>query len=168
MADFYQYAPLLWKLEGGWSDRKSDRGGATMRGVTLATFREFYGSHKTKDDLKNISDNQWLIIMHSYWDRCKGDMIVNQSVADIFVDWHINSGISGIRAYQRAAGLKVDGIVGKNTLASLNAPDSEQVFNRIRSARESYFRKLVLNDGGQKVNLNGWLNRLRHFGYKKG
>ncbi|MEQ9245176.1 MAG: glycosyl hydrolase 108 family protein, partial [Nitratireductor sp.] len=38
--------------EGGWSDHKDDPGGATMRGVTLRTFRRFKPG-ASKRDLRN-------------------------------------------------------------------------------------------------------------------
>lgn len=37
--NFQRALSLVLKHEGGWADHPSDPGGATMRGVTLATFR---------------------------------------------------------------------------------------------------------------------------------
>ncbi len=165
MADFDKYVPLLQQLEGGWSDRESDRGGATMCGVTLTTFRRYYGQNRTKEDLHKISLEQWMFIMRDYWNQCKADQIVNQSIAEIFVDWNINSGISGIRTFQRLFGLKDDGIVGKNTLAALNGQDPEEIFARIYEARKNFYRKIVMRAPDQGVNLAGWFNRLKHFKY---
>ena len=45
------------KSEGLWSDNPLDSGGATMKGITLAVFKEWKrNQYLTKDDLKNISD----------------------------------------------------------------------------------------------------------------
>ena len=33
--------------EGGWADHPEDPGGATMKGVTLITFRRHFGEKKT-------------------------------------------------------------------------------------------------------------------------
>lgn len=168
MADFNLYAPKLRRLEGGFVNDPSDRGGATMAGVTLNTYRRYYGESKTVNDLKNISNAEWNHIMKTgYWDMVKGDQIENQSIAEIFADWAVNSGISGIRAFQRAQGLKADGIVGPRTLAVLNSPNEEVIFNRIKSARESYYRKLAMVDPTQNKFLRGWLNRLNNFQYVK-
>ncbi len=82
-----------------------------------------------------------------------------------FVDWNINSGISGIRTFQRLFGLKDDGIVGKNTLAALNGQDPEEIFARIYEARKNFYRKIVMRAPDQGVNLAGWFNRLKHFKY---
>lgn len=164
MADFNHYAPLLRSLEGGFVADPDDRGGATMCGVTLSTYRRYFGEGRTVDDLRNITPSEWTYIMKSgYWDLVRADEIHNQSIAEIFVDWVVNSGVAGIRAFQRAAGLKVDGIVGNRTLAVLNSPNEEVIFNRVQSVRESFYRKIVLNDARQGKFLNGWLRRLRTF-----
>ena len=63
MANFYDFAPLLHSLEKGISNRASDRGGFTVDGVTLTTFRQFYGQDKTEDDLRNMTRSQWRHIM---------------------------------------------------------------------------------------------------------
>ena len=108
MADFQKYAPKLSKLEGGFSNRKADRGGPTNRGVTLRTFREFYGSDKTVEDLRNMTDEQWTHIMKSgYWDKCKADEIKSQSVAEFFSDWCVNSGTGMIRKIQFLLGVRI-------------------------------------------------------------
>lgn len=165
MADFDRYAPTLRKWEGGWSDNPNDKGGATMCGVTLATFRQFYGSHRTKEDLHCIAPEQWTHIMKSYWDRCRADDIRNQSIAEILVDWHINAGVNGIKAFQRACGLDADGIIGAKSLAVLNSPNSEVVFNRIKQAREDYYRRIAHDNPWQNVFLTGWLYRTKSFSF---
>jgi len=58
MAEFGIYAPLLRKLEGGFVNDPQDAGGATNAGVTLNTFRAYYGQDRTIEDLKNISNTQ--------------------------------------------------------------------------------------------------------------
>ena len=45
------------KSEGGWSDNPKDPGGATMKGITLAVYREWKRNpHITKDELRVIPD----------------------------------------------------------------------------------------------------------------
>lgn len=163
MANFEKYAPLLRRFEGGFVNDPSDKGGATMAGVTIKTYRAYFGASKTVEDLKNISDAEWRYIMKRYWDACQGDSIVNQSVAEIFVDWYVNAGGSAVRKFQYAFGLKSDGIVGRKTLAALNDPDARTTFNRIKSARESYYRKLVITTPSNSKFLKGWLNRVAAF-----
>ena len=169
MADFEKYIPRLFKAEGklgNTTNHKSDKGGWTNAGITLKTFRSFYGQTKTVADLRNMTYDQWHHIMKSYWDTCKADKIQNQSIAEIVVDWNINSGISGRKGTQKAIGTDADGIFGPKTLAALNAQPQKCVFCKIIEARKVFFYELVINDETQKDNLDGWLNRLKKFRYE--
>lgn len=145
--------------------KKSDLGGPTLVGVTLTTFQEWrVGKGKpkpTEADLARLNYEEWLEILKSlFWNRCKGDQIRNQSVANMFVDWVWHSGPLMIRKVQNIFSLVQDGIVGPKTLGALNAAPARTVFNRIKAAREQYYRKIVANRPSQAVNLKGWMNRL--------
>lgn len=166
MASFDLYAPLLRELEGGFVDHPADEGGPTKAGVTLAAFRATFGQDKTVNDLKNMTDAQWKKIMRIYWDACSADKITSQAVANIVVDWNINSGISGRRGVQNTFGLAADGIFGPKTLAALNKEPHRCVFCKIKTAREQFYHNLVEKKPSQKVFLKGWLNRLNRFSYE--
>ena len=162
MANFYEFAPLLHSLEKGVADHKEDKGGFTVDGVTLSTFRRFYGADKTESDLRNISSFQWNNIMKSgYWDKCKADQIDNQKIAEIITDWCVNSGTDRIRNVQTILGVKPDGCVGPVTLGAINGGDADDLYRRIMTARRGWFERIVRNDPRQKVNLRGWMNRLK-------
>ncbi|RVB39026.1 hypothetical protein EN902_14635, partial [Mesorhizobium sp. M7A.F.Ca.CA.001.16.1.1] len=53
--NFARALALVLKSEGGWSDNPADPGGATMKGVTLASFRRYVKADATKADLRAIS-----------------------------------------------------------------------------------------------------------------
>lgn len=163
MADFRHYIPTLKKWEGGFVDHPSDPGGATNCGVTLATYRQFYGKNKTVEDLKRMPSWQWETIMRTYWNRCKADQIESQSIAELFVDWHINAGVNAIKQVQKMFGITADGIVGPVTLRYLNTPNGRVIFQWMQERREQYYINLVKNDPKKRVFLNGWLNRTRSF-----
>ena len=167
MADFYQYIPTLKKWEGGLVCHPKDPGSWTNCGVTLATFRQFYGKDKTVDDLKKMTSYQWEAIMRTYWNRCRGDQIESQSIAEIFVDWHINAGVNAIKQVQKLFCITQDGLVGPVTLKYLNSPNREIIFNRIKDAREQYYYTLVRKNRSLAVFLNGWLNRTRSFKFER-
>lgn len=166
MARWIKYMPTLMEHEGGYCNRPNDKGGPTNMGVTLATFRRWYGADRTIADLKAITDCQWCKIMRSYWDNVKGDQIQNQSIAEIFADWHVNAGVNAIKQVQKLFGIKQDGIVGPITLGYLNSPNSEAIFYRIQDQRIAYYTRLAQADPSQQGNLNGWLKRTRSFKYK--
>lgn len=168
MANFDTYAPKLKKWEGGWSDNPADAGGATMMGVTLATYRSYYGSWRTKQDLYRITDTQWTLIMKTgYWDKCRADEIQNQSVAELLVDWCVNAGTkTPVKALQRVLNCTADGIVGKNTLRALNGGKSAEIHQRLLTARIQFYYDLVDKKPSNKVFLRGWLNRCYDFIYE--
>jgi lysozyme family protein len=167
MADFAKYAPKLIALEGGYSWHPEDQGGPTCQGVTLATYRQYYGADKTKEDLKNISYKEWCHIMKKgYWDKVKGDKIDNQSLAEIIADWCVNSGLAGVRKVQELLGCKPDGIVGPITLSLINAAEAELLHERIWKARQQFFINIVKRNPKQKVFMNGWMNRLNSFKFE--
>lgn len=170
MADFYKYVPLLSKLEGygKFTNDPTDKGGATMSGVTLATFRSIYGSHKTIDDLKAMTYDQWCYIMKSrYWDKVSCDRLSNQSIAELFADFAINSGATtAAKKVQAALGETDDGIVGPITLRAINNNHPVIIFNLIKAVRELHYRQIVDKDETQSKYLKGWINRLKQFSFK--
>ena len=154
--------PFILSWEGRYANLPHDKGGPTNKGVTLATFRSFYGSNKTIQDLKNITDEQWMHIFKTgFWDKWNADRISSQSIANLVVDWLYHSGKHGITKVQKVLGVKVDGIVGPKTLAALNSQDPQTLFQKIHSARESFMRSLY----NFKFYGKGFLNRLNSIGY---
>lgn len=87
MADAKLMIPYLKKWEGGYVNHPADNGGCTMTGITIKTYQQYYGKDKTCDDLKNITEEEWLTIFKKgYWDKMKADKIENQSLAQLCTD----------------------------------------------------------------------------------
>jgi len=166
MADFSRYAPKLKRLEGGFVNNPNDKGGATNCGVTLFTFRSFFGKDKTVDDLRRMTSSQWTKVMKSYWTTCKADEIRNQSVAEMIVDWHINAGRNPLKTIQEIIGTTPDGQFGPMTIGAINAMEQRCLHCKIRSARITYYENLVRKTPSQAVFLKGWLNRVNEFQYQ--
>lgn len=159
MADFKTALRTILQYEGGWSDNPKDRGGATMKGVTLATYRQFYGYGKTKEDLRRITDEELEHIYRvGYWDVIKGDYFANQSLATYILDWVVNAGTGKIRTIQECCGLLPDGKIGPKSLHVFNTK-AEWCFERIRERRIQFYNKIVENNPSQKVFLRSWLAR---------
>ena len=77
--------------EGGWADNPKDPGGATMRGITLATFRR-WKPKATKADLRAISDEMLQNIYRTdYWIPVRGDTLAPGVDLATF-DYSVNSG----------------------------------------------------------------------------
>ena len=154
--------PFILRWEGGFVDDPLDRGGATNKGITIGTFRNFYGKDATVEQLKNITDEQWLHIFKSgYWDKWKADEIENQSIADIVVDWAWASGtVTSIKQVQKILGVAVDGIVGNDTLTAINIAGQRSLFDKIRSMRIEFVENIVKRNPSQSRFLKGWKNRI--------
>lgn len=154
--------PFILRWEGGFVDDPLDRGGATNKGITIGTFRNFYGKDATVEQLKHITDEQWLHIFKSgYWDKWKADDIENQSIADIVVDWAWASGtVTSIKQVQKILGVAVDGIVGNDTLTAINIAGQRILFAKIHSRRIEFVENIVKRDPSQARFLKGWKNRI--------
>lgn len=138
-----------------------------MSGITLATYRQYFGSDKTIADLKAMPYSQWRYIMkRGYWDKACADSIKNQSVAELIVDFCVNSGVGMLKKIQSLVGVTADGIIGPKSLAAINGAPQMLLFNAIMAERRSKYYEIVANNYSQKVNLNGWLNRLKNFTFK--
>ena len=129
--------------EGGWADHPEDPGGATMKGVTLTTYRRHFGKDRSKDDLRNISDQELEQIYRSgYWSKCHCDELPTGVDYAVF-DAAVNSGPGrGAKWLQAAVGAKQDGGIGSNTLSRVEELDSIQVADSMCDRRLNFLRNL--------------------------
>lgn len=169
LENWKELAAFVLEREGGYCNRKADKGGPTNKGVTLTTYRSVFGQNKTIEDLKRITDAEWEYIFKKfYWDKCKADYIQDKSVAFILVDWGYNSGVkTAVTHLQRIVKTTADGIMGKQTLQAVNTRSPLPLFGALKQDRIAFYRAIVAKNPSQKVFLKGWLNRVNHFAYGK-
>ena len=117
---------LVLAHEGGWADHPKDPGGATMKGVTLATFRR-YRPGASKADLRNISDaDLQRIYRDGYWNVIRGDDLPSGLDFAVF-DYAVNSGPGrAAKHLQAVLGVPQDGKVGRIKVSL------ERAGNRVR------------------------------------
>ena len=129
--------------EGGWADHPKDPGGATMKGVTLATYRRHFGEDRSKDNLRNIADEELEQIYRSgYWGKCRCDELPTGVDYAVF-DAAVNSGPGrSAKWLQAAVGAKQDGGIGPNTLARVEEHDAIQVADTMCDRRLTFLRNL--------------------------
>lgn len=172
MAKIDILSPFILSFEGGFVNDPDDAGGATNKGVTIATWKK-QGYDKDGDgdidvdDLRKISDADAVnvILRPHYWNRWKADQIKSQSLANILVDWVWGSGVHGIKIPQRMLGVTQDGVVGPKTLAALNSKDPKAFFEEVRKEREAFFERICVARPTNRKFLKGWLRRLNSIGY---
>lgn len=131
------------KQEGGWSDHPSDPGGATMKGVTLATFRSFVNPKGTKSDLKKITDAQLeTVYRRQYWDKVHGAELTDGVDFAVF-DYAVNSGpVRAVKDLQKVVGVSQDGKVGPKTIAGIKAMGARNVINKLCDVRLAFLKRL--------------------------
>lgn len=129
--------------EGGWADHPRDPGGATMKGVTLLTYRRHYGEDRNKEDLRNISLSELRkIYKEGYWDKSRGDDLAAGIDYAVF-DASVNSGPRRAASWlQEAVGVMQDGVIGINTLAKINKSDPHKVIKTMCEVRINFLRNL--------------------------
>jgi len=144
--------------EGGWSDHPADPGGATMKGVTLATYREYKRNpHITKDELRNISDAELSdIYKKGYWDKCRCDDLPS-GIDYLVFDAAVNMGAGrSSKLLQESVGVTPDGGIGPITLAAVAAQDVNELIEKFSQEKEKFYRSLSTFETFGK----GWLNRV--------
>ncbi|MGO4558306.1 glycoside hydrolase family 108 protein [Mesorhizobium sp. 2RAF21] len=100
--NFLACLKTILPFEGLWSDHPRDPGGATMKGIILATFRRFY-PNATKADLRAISDADVSRIYRlEFWDKIGGDTLAAGVDLAVF-DAAVNSGPGRAKAWLKAS-----------------------------------------------------------------
>jgi lysozyme family protein len=155
--NFARALSCVLKDEGGWADDPHDPGGATMKGVTLATFRRYVEPTATKDDLRKITNAQLTnIYKRQYWNAVKGDDLPDGVDYAVF-DFAVNSGQARAAKYlQTIVGVTADGKIGPQTLAAVKATDSGAVINMLCDRRLDFLQGLPTWPRYK----NGWTDRV--------
>lgn len=144
------------KHEGGWSDHPKDPGGATMKGVTLATFRRYYPG-ATKEQLRAITTAQVeRIYADGYWSKVAGEALPF-GLDLVTFDYGVNSGPSrGVKALQAEIGVKVDGVAGAETVVRSASTDVKRAIQGVCARRMSFARGLSTWETFKR----GWSSRI--------
>jgi len=158
------FAPSLAHVlthEGGWADHPRDPGGATMKGVTLATYSDWLGRQATKAELRAISDEHLTSIYRTrFWDAVRADDLPSGLDYVVF-DMAVNSGPSrAARVLQSVVGVMPDGTIGPKTLATVAAHDPAALIAAFQRNRQHFLEALPTFDTFGK----GWTRRVAEAG----
>ena len=144
--------------EGLWSDNPADPGGATMKGITLNTYRSWKGNpHITKDELKAIPDQDVHdLYKQNYWDKIKGDDLPSGVDYAVF-DSAVNMGVGkASRLIQTAVGVTADGVIGNGTLEAIKNANQTDLIEKFSAEKQAFYQSLPTFGTFGK----GWLNRV--------
>lgn len=160
--NFARALPLVLKHEGGFSNHPSDLGGATNKGVTLATFRAYVKPGGTVADLKAITDEQVQTVYYRHYWAAVNAQALPSGVDYALFDFAVNSGPARAAKYLQAIlGVEQDGRVGPKTIAAAKAKDARAVINGLCDARLAFLKRIT---SGGKLLWNtfgkGWDRRV--------
>ena len=127
----------LMKNEGGYSNHPSDNGGETMYGITKSVARE----NGYTGDMKNLPISLAKSIAKSkYWSPYQCDQMPPLLAFQI-MDAAYNGGRPA-HWLQQALGVKVDGIIGANTIKAVRSMDQDLIIRRFDGYRLRYLSSL--------------------------
>jgi len=173
------------KHEGYYANVKGDRGGETYMGIArnlhpdwkgweyIDAYKETYGKIPWNKHI-DIPDLNCMVkdfYCHTFYEKFKIDGILHGSLQEIIFDWCVNSGHWGARGVQRVLNqffdedLKIDGIIGKQTLATINGCKPRELFDAIKKARIRYYYTISKRGKNYKF-LTGWLRRIGSIEYE--
>lgn len=163
------------KIEGGWADDPADRGGKTNRGVTEATWINYWRSRSMTPPctIRNATEAQTKQVLHDeYWIKSKCDKVGEVSSAYLaahLFDACVHHGQQrGQMLLQQAlnylgAALAVDGIIGTLTIASVREYSRnyhDALIASLLFQRAQYFDSIFRSNPSQLVYRRGWFRRL--------
>jgi lysozyme family protein len=152
MLSFHQQKEIINRViarEGGYVNHPNDPGGETNYGISKRSYPNLNIKTLTKEQAEDI-------YLRDYLRRYGIDRFDSVLSAEWVMDWVVHSGPYAIRTLQKELGLKVDGVIGPQTINAVNALEDPKDILRWRArfmARITRYPFMV-----------GWLNRLFELG----
>jgi lysozyme family protein len=147
-----RFIGLVEKLmdhEGGYVDNSHDPGGCTNIGITLTTLREWrHDMGLTCDDVRALTRaDARAIYFAKYWNALRCDDLPPGLDYEVF-DFGVNAGVSrSAKTLQtlladRDPSLKVDGVIGPQTIAALAKASPRALVDEFHAARMAFYQSL--------------------------
>lgn len=147
-------------LEDGYVDHPLDKGGPTKWGISSKSYPYMNIKDLSVDQAKGI-------YKRDYWNKLSLDEVHDYKVAGEIFDTGVNMGIETAGKITQTAlnylgsKLKVDGIIGKVTLRTLNKyPYPRDLLKTLNGVQFVQYLDIVKGDPTQKVFARGWLKRV--------
>jgi lysozyme family protein len=166
---FLKFIEEILDIEGGYSNRKNDRGGKTRYGITEKTAR-LYGYKGKMSELPLETAIEIYKVL--YWENTKIYHINDDNLAFECFDNAINMGsYKAVKVLQQAFNiinfndrygkdLKVDGQLGPLTLGRINThPEPVRILKLINGFQAKHYIELALKYKSQRSNIWGWINK---------
>lgn len=146
--NFRSAVEIVLMHEGGYVKHPKDPGGETNYGISKRAY--------PTADIKDLTRDGAIAIYHrDFWTPLKCDSLPF-GVALVLFDFGVNAGKgAAVKAIQRAANARPDGVLGPATIAAINAMHKNAVIEALTTERILYYTKL--NNWGTFG--KGWLRR---------
>ena len=149
----------------GWptyTDHPDDRGGPTKGGITLITLRSWRGQTLLGEkSLKELKHSEAISILYKRYVECNGiDKLPNNPLKYQVIDNAVLSGpYLSVIDLQRTVGSSDDGIIGPQTLESIDKYGDESASRHLAVERSLRLARFVKSHPDQLIFLVGWLRR---------
>lgn len=141
--NFARALPLVLKHEGGYVDHPRDPGGATNKGVTIATFRRYVKKDGTKADLRAITDKQVATVYYRHYWSAVNAQALPAGVDYAVFDFAVNSGPHRAAQFlQRVVGISDDGRIGPKTIEAVEKMPAAIIIKRLCGNRLDWLKRL--------------------------
>jgi lysozyme family protein len=134
---------LVLKHEGGFSNNPKDPGGMTNLGVTKKNWDAWINRTSNENEFRLLTKADVSDFYHSlFWKPVRGDELP-AGVDYVVFDCAVNSGPArAIKILQSTLGVRVDGVIGQQTLDVVNLQPSEGVIRDYTTARLEFLKDL--------------------------
>ena len=134
---------LLLRHEGGFVNHPKDPGGMTNLGVTKAVWDAHTGKSASEADMRALTQKDVQPVYKArFWDAIHGDALPH-GVDYCLFDCAVNSGPSrATKLAQYVLHQKVDGSLGKNTLAAIQKADPVEFIEDYSQRRLDFLKSL--------------------------
>jgi lysozyme family protein len=172
MADFTQAFQLTIAHEGGYVNDPDDPGGETYKGVARKIHSKWTGwtivdmlkrqsgfpANLDKDaDLQETVSDFYRV---TFWDKMKGDDIVDQQVAESIFDFGVNAGVgTSASLAQMVIGATADGVIGPQSITSLNSFNADHFLASFTVAKIARYISIVKKRPTSRKYFYGWICR---------
>jgi lysozyme family protein len=162
--DFTNIFTNTLKLEGGYANRPIE---TVNMGVTQSAWDAYAKENKIPtESVKNLKvDAVKPFYEKKYWKEPKIDLLPDE-VSPFVFDMGVNSGAgTSIKILQKAVGAKVDGVIGKKTIAATQAfidkNGADALVEKLLTNRVAHYDAVVARDPNTYGKFyQGWLNRI--------
>lgn len=160
--------------EGGYVDNPADKGGPTKYGITIAILTAWRHTAVTAADLQALSAIEaFAIYMDMFVKKPRFDLIADPQLQACVVDAGVQHNPQrAITWLQQILGVTADGVLGPQTISSLNAADPHGLRAKFIATRVRFYGRIVADDANKLKRDHGidtqgefdagWMDRVAH------